>query len=77
MFDELKRRLEGKRGVLLAIGNPLRGDDAVGPCLAARLQGKVAATIVDAGDVPENYVDVVAAARPQVIVLVDAAATST
>jgi Ni,Fe-hydrogenase maturation factor len=54
MFDELQRRLEGKRSVLLAVGNAMRGDDALGPTLADRLQGKVSATIVDAGEVPEN-----------------------
>ena len=73
MFDELQRRLEGKRSVLLAVGNPMRGDDALGPTLADRLQGKVSATIVDAGEVPENYVGVVAAAQPEVVVIVDAA----
>jgi len=73
MFDELRSRLEGKRAVLLAVGNPMRGDDALGPTLADRLQGKVSATIVDAGEVPENYVGVVAAAQPEVVVIVDAA----
>jgi hydrogenase 3 maturation protease len=73
MFDELRSRLEGKRAVLLAVGNPLRGDDALGPTLADRLQGRVSETIVDAGEVPENYVGVVAAAQPEIVVIVDAA----
>jgi hydrogenase 3 maturation protease len=73
MIGELRRKLEGKRAVLLAIGNPMRGDDALGACLADRLQGKVGATVVDAGEVPENYVGVVAAAQPEIVVIVDAA----
>lgn len=59
--------------MLLAVGNPMRGDDGVGPWLAERLQGKVSATIVDAGEVPENYVGVVAAEQPEIVVIVDAA----
>lgn len=73
MLDELQRKLAGKRAVLLGIGNPMRGDDAFGPCLADRLQGRVAATIVDAGEVPENYVGVVRAAQPDIVVILDAA----
>ncbi len=73
MLDGLRRRVEGKKAVLLGVGNLLRGDDAIGPALAGRLQGKVAATVIDAGDVPENYLGVVTAAQPEVVVIVDAA----
>lgn len=77
----LAERLRG-RVTVVGIGNPLRGDDAVG-CRIARdlaeasrdgaLAKRVGLTIVDAEDVPENYVGVVAAARPDVVLMVDAA----
>jgi hydrogenase 3 maturation protease len=73
MLEALRDRLEGKRVVVLGVGNPMRGDDGIGPCLADRLQGNVSATVVTAGDVPENYLGPVAAARPEVVVIVDAA----
>jgi hydrogenase 3 maturation protease len=73
MLETLRARLEGKRVVVLGVGNPIRGDDGIGPYLADRLQGKVEATVVNTGDVPENYLGPVAAARPEVVVIVDAA----
>lgn len=73
MLEALRDRLEGKRVVVLGVGNPMRGDDGIGPCLADRLQGNVSATVVNAGDVPENYLGPVAASRPEVVVIVDAA----
>jgi hydrogenase 3 maturation protease len=73
MLEMLRDRIEGKRVVVLGVGNPMRGDDGIGACLADRLQGNVNATVVNAGDVPENYLGPVAAARPEVVVIVDAA----
>lgn len=73
MLEELRKRLNGKRTVVLGIGNPLRGDDGVGSQLALRLQGKVNALVVDAGEVPENYLGPIVAARPEAVVIVDAA----
>src|SRR5574342_1091615 len=55
MFAELRARLEGKRVLILGVGNRLRGDDAVGPLLVEHLQGKVDIPLIDAGEVPENY----------------------
>jgi len=73
MLDSLWRRLDGKMAALVGIGNPMRGDDGVGVFLASQLQGKLGATVVDAGEVPENYLGVVAAVRPEVVVIVDVA----
>ena len=77
----LAARLHG-RVTVLGVGNPMRGDDGVGCRIARDLReasrhGVLAArdglTIVDAEDVPENYVGVVVAARPDVVLLIDAA----
>lgn len=72
MLDALRTRIEGKRLVILGVGNPLRGDDGVGPALVERLRGRIAATLIDAGDVPENYIGLVAAAKPEAVLIVDA-----
>ena len=49
MRDALERRLKGKVAVV-AVGNPLWGDDGVGPALIRRLRGKVPALLVVAED---------------------------
>jgi hydrogenase 3 maturation protease len=73
MIEELRERLQGKRALILGIGNTMRGDDGLGPALIERLQGKVAATLIDAGEVPENYLGPIEAAGAEVILIVDAA----
>jgi hydrogenase 3 maturation protease len=74
MFPAMLSRTRGKRLVLVGVGNALRGDDALGCALVDRVKGRTRATLIDAGDVPENYLDVVEAARPEVIVIIDAVA---
>jgi hydrogenase 3 maturation protease len=58
--------------VILGIGNPLKGDDAAGSLVCARLSGRVPATVIDAGGVPENYIGPVLRAAPEVLLVVDA-----
>jgi hydrogenase maturation protease HycI len=66
----LSRRLRGKQTVILGIGNPLQGDDAIGPCLVDLLQGRVEATLINAGEVPENYLNAIRAACPEVVLII-------
>lgn len=73
MIDFLQTRLSGKRVAILGIGNPLRGDDAFGPHLIDRLQGKINAILINAGSVPENYVGKIVALQPEVVIIVDVA----
>ena len=73
MFAELKSYLEGKRILLLGVGNRLRGDDAVGSLLVERLQGKVGIPLIDAGDVPENYLGPIEESGAELVLVVDAA----
>ena len=80
MSDDLRGSLRAAlqgRVVVLGIGNPMRGDDGIG-CRIAQdlmvadgLRGDV--TIIDAEEIPESYVGPVVAARPDVVLLVDAA----
>lgn len=69
---QLKKRLKG-RVVLLGIGNPLRGDDAIGSLLAARLKGRVPYIVYDAGASPENYLGKVVKDAPDTVVIIDSA----
>lgn len=83
----LRQRLSGRVAVM-GIGNPLRGDDGVGCVVARKLRrafawvpageepaasGVTTVAVVDAEEIPEGYLDVLEAARPAVVVLVDAA----
>jgi hydrogenase 3 maturation protease len=58
--------------LILTIGNTLRGDDAVGPLLFQQLKGRVAAEIIDAGTVPENYIQTIIKKAPDVLLVIDA-----
>ncbi len=70
MLNDLARRLRGKRTLILGIGNPLQGDDAVGPTLVDILHGRVDATLINGGEVPENYISAIQAAQPEVVLVV-------
>ena len=69
---DLARRLRGHI-VILGVGNTLRGDDGVGPYIVEQLEGKTNATLLDAGEVPENHVVKISDMDPAVVLLVDAA----
>jgi len=57
---------------VIGIGNPDRGDDGVGPYLAAGLAGGVPGVVVDGGEVPESYVGKVREAKATLVLLLDA-----
>lgn len=69
---ELRRFLSGKVCVL-GVGNRYRRDDGAGSLIAERLAGRTEALCVDAGAVPENYLEKVARSKPDTILIVDAA----
>ena len=73
MLETLAKRLSNKKIVILGLGHPLRGDDSAGAELADRLAGKVEATVINAGGVPENYLGPIITARPEVLMILDAA----
>jgi len=50
----------------------MKGDDAIGPLLAQRLNGKINALCIDAGTVPENYTEKIINAKPDTILFIDA-----
>jgi hydrogenase 3 maturation protease len=73
MIEELQSRIEDKNVLLLGVGNRQRGDDGVGSYLVKRLQKKVGIPLIDAGDVPENFIDQIEDAKADVVLIVDAA----
>ena len=66
-------KLSPANTVIIGIGNTLKGDDAAGPtvCNGLRRVG-VPAEIIDAGTVPENYIQKVVDKRPRKVIIIDA-----
>jgi hydrogenase 3 maturation protease len=62
---------------VVGMGQELRGDDGLGPCVARRLQDMVGASesalVLDAGPAPENLTGVIRRFGPDLVILVDAA----
>jgi hydrogenase 3 maturation protease len=62
---------------LIGVGNPLRRDDGVGPWIAGAVRGALSGTphsVVDAQDVPENFVPGIARSDCRNVAFVDAVA---
>lgn len=81
LVRELSHRLVGSV-VVMGIGNPDRGDDGAGLRVAGllaetlrggALPGGRRVTVLMAGEVPESYLGPATAARPDAVLLVDAA----
>jgi hydrogenase 3 maturation protease len=73
MLDELERIIDGKKVLLLGVGNRWRGDDGVGSYLVKRLQNKINIPLIDASDVPENYIGPIESSGANLVLIVDAA----
>jgi hydrogenase 3 maturation protease len=73
MLEELRRRIQNKRILILGISNRLCGDDAIGSILAERLAEKLDIPVIDAGDVPENYLGPIEASGADLVLVLDAA----
>jgi hydrogenase 3 maturation protease len=73
MFAELQERVGNKKVLLLGVGNRLRGDDGAGSYLIERLQKIIDIPLIDAGDVPENYLGPIENSGADLILIVDAA----
>ena len=83
--DTLVRELSPRLGgsvVVMGVGNPDRGDDGAGLLVAERLAEALRGgalpdgrrvTVLMAGEVPESYLGPAAQARPDTVLLVDAA----
>jgi len=62
-----------RRGcVIVGVGNTCRGDDGFGPALIAKLKGRTSLPLIDAGEVPENFLVPISKTGMPVVVFADA-----
>lgn len=71
LFKQLNK-LRDSATVIVSIGNTLKGDDGAGPLVCEQLSGKVCAELIDAGTVPENYIQKIIKKAPQNLLIIDA-----
>jgi len=71
-LSEQLNKLRGSKTVIVGIGNLLKGDDGAGPLVCEQLTGKVCAELIDAGTVPENYIQPIIKKAPQNLLIIDA-----
>ncbi len=58
--------------LVMCIGNPQGGDDALGPYIADKLK-ETDIDVIDCGITPENYTSVVKQKKPKTLIIIDAA----
>jgi len=67
--EQLAERIRGNV-VVMGIGNPCRGDDAAGSMVAQLISDAPGVRVIDAQDVPENYLRQVVGENPDTVVLI-------
>jgi len=65
-------QLHGGKTVIVGIGNTLKSDDGAGPLVCEGLSGKICAEVIDAGTVPENYIQPIIKKAPKNLLIIDA-----
>jgi len=72
LFEQL-RKFRGSRTLIVAIGNILKADDGAGPLVCEQLgTANICADLIDAGNVPENYIQPIIKKAPQNLLVIDA-----
>ncbi len=65
--------LKHSKTLVLGIGNALKGDDGAGPLVCQKLtQAGVPVEVIDAGTVPENYIEQIIRRSPENLIIIDA-----
>lgn len=72
-YEEFREQMEGRKVLILGVGNRSRGDDGLGSRLTERLKGKIKVPLIDAGSVPENFLRQVEASQADLILVLDTA----
>ena len=67
----IEKLLMGKT-VIVGIGNLLRGDDGLGPCLVERLKRKLDVPCINAESCLDRYVGKIAREHPDTVLFIDA-----
>jgi hydrogenase 3 maturation protease len=71
----LKKINEGKKVLIIGIGNRLKGDDGVGSIIAEKLKEKIREEnlfVIDAENAPENYTGKIKEISPESLLIIDA-----
>src|SRR5208283_1365781 len=68
--EQLASAIQG-HVVFMGIGNLCRGDDAAGSLLAQQISDATGVRVIDAQEVPENYLRQVVGEGPDTVVLID------
>jgi len=72
LFEQLNK-LRDSPTIILGIGNILKGDDGAGPLVCEQLTAaKISAGLIDAGTVPENYIQRIIKIAPRTLLIIDA-----
>jgi len=72
LFEQLNK-LRGSKTIIVGVGNVLKGDDGAGPLICRLLQqAQIGAHLIDAGTVPENYIQRIVKKTPQNLLIIDA-----
>lgn len=65
--------LRNSETVIVGIGNILKGDDGAGPLVCEQLKrANICAEVIDAGTVPENYIQQIIKKAPRILLVIDA-----
>lgn len=71
LFEHL-RKFCGSRTLIVGIGNVLKADDGAGPLVCEQLKhAKVCVELIDAGTVPENYIQPIVKKAPENLLVID------
>ncbi len=58
--------------LIVGIGNTLKGDDGAGPLVCNQLKDILPDGVIDAGTVPENYIQPIIEKAPKLLLVIDA-----
>ena len=65
--------LRNSATLIIGIGNIIKGDDGAGPLVCQQLNlANINADLIDAGTVPENYIQTIIKKAPQNLLVIDA-----
>jgi hydrogenase 3 maturation protease len=75
-MDRIFKKInEGKKVLIIGIGNRLKGDDGVGSIIAEKLKEKIREEnlfVIDAENAPENYTGKIKEISPELLLIIDA-----
>jgi len=72
LFEQLNKLCDSPT-IILGIGNILKGDDRAGPLVCEQLKAaRISAELIDAGTVPENYIQRIIKKAPRTLLIIDA-----